>query len=146
MDNPTFFSGRYSNKIMRQAILFFFLLTGVAVEAFLPQISHHSRPAATLFMSTEVSVKDITSDAEKRMGKSINSVKTNLSTIRTGRASSNMLDRVTVDYYGACWAVRDVSLLLRRWTIFFVFLFPLSHAHTRWVLFNEHFIQVPKLP
>lgn len=49
---------------------------------------------------TEVSVKDITADAEERMGKSVESVKTNLSTIRTGRASSNMLDRVKLEYYG----------------------------------------------
>lgn len=75
----------------------FFLLT--AVKAFLPQTP--IRPAATLlFMSTEVSVKEITGDADERMGKTIDSVKMNLSTIRTGRASSNMLDRVKVDYYG----------------------------------------------
>ena len=44
--------------------------------------------------------KELTLDAEERMGKSVESVKTNLSTIRTGRANSNMLDRVKVEYYG----------------------------------------------
>jgi len=56
-----------------------------------------------LFMSTqeEQSVDDVALDAEERMGKSIESVKANLMTIRTGRASATMLDRVKVDYYGA---------------------------------------------
>lgn len=34
------------------------------------------------------------------MKKSVDSVKQNLGTVRTGRASANMLDRVKVDYYG----------------------------------------------
>lgn len=55
-----------------------------------------------LFMSTnERTVDDLTMDAEERMTKSIDSVKQNLMTIRTGRASANMLDRIKVDYYGA---------------------------------------------
>ena len=76
----------------------FFLLT--AAEAFLPPTVTTRRHSVLLFMSTEVSVKEITSNADERMGKSVDSVKTNLSTIRTGRASSNMLDRVKVEYYG----------------------------------------------
>lgn len=43
----------------------------------------------------------ITMDAEERMGKSIESVKKNLTTIRTGRANASMMDRIMVDYYGA---------------------------------------------
>ena len=55
-----------------------------------------------VWMSTEEkTVDDIILDAEARMGKTIDSVKTNLMTIRTGRASANMLDRIKVDYYGA---------------------------------------------
>jgi len=60
---------------------------------------------------TEVSVKDITADAEERMGKTIESVKMNLSTIRTGRASSNMLDRVKVDYYGVETPVNQMATI-----------------------------------
>ena len=48
----------------------------------------------------EKTVKDIQTDVQERMLKSIESVKQNLITIRTGRASANMLDRVKVDYYG----------------------------------------------
>jgi len=55
-----------------------------------------------LFMSTEEkTVNDVTFDTEERMGKTIDSVKQNLMTIRTGRASPNMLDRIKLDYYGA---------------------------------------------
>ena len=39
-------------------------------------------------------------DAEERFEKSVASFKTNLGTIRTGRANASMLDRVQVDYYG----------------------------------------------
>lgn len=46
-------------------------------------------------------VELVTDDARERMQKSIESVKKNLTTIRTGRASTSMLDRVVVDYYGA---------------------------------------------
>ena len=55
-------------------------------------------PITTLFVSDQV--EEIQMDAEERMAKSIDSVKQNLGTIRTGRASANMLDRVSVDYYG----------------------------------------------
>jgi ribosome recycling factor len=89
------------------AFVSLFLTTLTAsVNGFLPfpataRGSHVRVPPSSLFMSTsEVSVDEITLDAEERMGKSVNSVKANLNTIRTGRASANMLDRVTVDYYG----------------------------------------------
>ena len=35
------------------------------------------------------------------MKKSLDSVQSNLDTLRAGRASANLLDRVVVDYYGA---------------------------------------------
>jgi ribosome recycling factor len=40
-------------------------------------------------------------DAEERMGKSVESCRNELATVRTGRASPHLLDRVVVDYYGA---------------------------------------------
>jgi hypothetical protein len=48
-----------------------------------------------------MSIKDITSGAEEKMGKSVDSVKLNLQTVRTGRANASILDRVMVEYYGA---------------------------------------------
>merc|ERR1712176_307803 len=40
-------------------------------------------------------------DAEDRMGKSVESFIQNLGTVRTGRASPAILDRVKCNYYGA---------------------------------------------
>jgi ribosome recycling factor len=40
-------------------------------------------------------------DAKERMSKSVESCKHELATVRTGRASPHLLDRVVVDYYGA---------------------------------------------
>lgn len=46
------------------------------------------------------SIDSIISDAEKRMSKSVSNVKDELGKVRTGRAQPNLLDHVTVDYYG----------------------------------------------
>eukprot|EP00547_Thalassionema_nitzschioides_P002443 CAMPEP_0194203100 /NCGR_PEP_ID=MMETSP0156-20130528/2972_1 /TAXON_ID=33649 /ORGANISM="Thalassionema nitzschioides, Strain L26-B" /LENGTH=189 /DNA_ID=CAMNT_0038928781 /DNA_START=148 /DNA_END=717 /DNA_ORIENTATION=- len=54
-------------------------------------------------------VEEIEMDAEERMSKSVYSVKQNLLTIRTGRASANMLDRVEVDYYGAMTPLNQMA-------------------------------------
>ena len=45
-------------------------------------------------------IKDITQDAEKRMKKSIESLKSELTKLRTGRAHTSLLDHVMVSYYG----------------------------------------------
>jgi ribosome recycling factor len=45
-------------------------------------------------------IEEVYMDTEDRMNKSVESVKKNLMTIRTGRANPNMLDRVSADYYG----------------------------------------------
>ncbi len=57
--------------------------------------------AASSATSLTMSIKDITSGAEEKMGKSVDSVKLNLQTVRTGRANASILDRVMVEYYGA---------------------------------------------
>lgn len=46
-------------------------------------------------------IEDIKKDAESRMGKSVESLKTELTKIRTGRAHASLLDHVMVDYYGS---------------------------------------------
>ncbi|MFL5760770.1 MAG: ribosome recycling factor [Thermomicrobiales bacterium] len=43
---------------------------------------------------------DTMKDAEERMSKAMEALRRDLSTVRTGRASPGLLDRVTVDYYG----------------------------------------------
>ena len=45
-------------------------------------------------------INDIKKDAETRMGKSIEALKSELSKLRTGRAHTSLLDHVTVEYYG----------------------------------------------
>jgi ribosome recycling factor len=45
-------------------------------------------------------IEDIKKDAETRMGKSIESLKSELTKLRTGRAHTSLLDHITVDYYG----------------------------------------------
>ncbi len=45
-------------------------------------------------------INEIQSDADARMGKSLDSLKQDLMKIRTGRAHTSLLDSITVDYYG----------------------------------------------
>jgi ribosome recycling factor len=46
-------------------------------------------------------IDELLADASERMGKSVESIKGEMATIRTGRASPHLLDRIVVDYYGA---------------------------------------------
>ncbi len=46
-------------------------------------------------------IEDIKQDAESRMRKSIEALKSDLNKIRTGRAHTSLLDAVTVEYYGS---------------------------------------------
>jgi len=45
-------------------------------------------------------VKDIIEDARKRMSKSVEALRTDLSRLRTGRAHPSLLDHIMVNYYG----------------------------------------------
>ena|SRR5699024_1901341 len=45
-------------------------------------------------------IDEIYADAKQRMDKTINVMRDNFSKIRTGRASTSLLDHVMVDYYG----------------------------------------------
>jgi ribosome recycling factor len=46
-------------------------------------------------------IKDVMDDAEARMGKAIDALRRDLATIRTGRASPSLVERLPVDYYGS---------------------------------------------
>ena len=48
-------------------------------------------------------------DARDRMSKSVESCKHELATVRTGRASPHLLDRVVVDYYGAETPIKQLA-------------------------------------
>lgn len=45
-------------------------------------------------------IDDIKKDAEKRMKKSVESLKQELTKLRTGRAHTSLLDHISVEYYG----------------------------------------------
>jgi len=47
-----------------------------------------------------MSIAEIKKDAEQRMKKSIEALKSELTRLRTGRASAGLLDHVEVEYYG----------------------------------------------
>ena len=46
-------------------------------------------------------INAVTSDADKRMNKTIEALKQDLAKLRTGRAHPSLLDHITVDYYGS---------------------------------------------
>ena len=48
-------------------------------------------------------------DAEERMEKTVDSLKTNYSTLRTGRAVTSMLDRIEIDYWGSMTPINQVA-------------------------------------
>jgi ribosome recycling factor len=54
-------------------------------------------------------INDILQDAEQRMKKSIESLKTELSKLRTGRPHPSLLDHVTVEYYGSDVPIGQVA-------------------------------------
>jgi len=43
------------------------------------------------------------------MGKSVDATRTELATVRTGRASPHLLDRVEVDYYGTATPIKQIG-------------------------------------
>src|SRR4051812_44928043 len=54
-------------------------------------------------------VKDLLDDAAERMRKSVESTTHEFGSVRTGRASPHLLDRIMVDYYGAATPLRQLA-------------------------------------
>lgn len=54
-------------------------------------------------------INEIVQDAESRMNKSVESLRTELTKIRTGRAHPSLLDQVMVDYYGSMTPIKQVA-------------------------------------
>jgi ribosome recycling factor len=54
-------------------------------------------------------INEIKQDAEKRMRKTIESLATDMTKIRTGRANASLLDHVQVDYYGSVTPLSQVA-------------------------------------
>ncbi len=56
-------------------------------------------------------IDEIQKDADERMGKSVDSLRTEMQKIRTGRAHTSLLDHITVEYYGTEVPLSQVSNL-----------------------------------
>jgi ribosome recycling factor len=52
---------------------------------------------------------ELLADAKERMAKSVESSRGELATVRTGRASPHLLDRIQVDYYGAQTPLKQLA-------------------------------------
>ncbi|MCB0827856.1 MAG: ribosome recycling factor [Solirubrobacterales bacterium] len=54
-------------------------------------------------------IDELLSDAKERMAKSVESTRHEFATVRTGRATPHLLDRVTVDYYGTATPLAQMA-------------------------------------
>ena len=59
-------------------------------------------------MSDSEMIDELLADARDRMAKSVESTRDQFGSVRTGRASPALLDRVSVDYYGAVTPLRQL--------------------------------------
>jgi ribosome recycling factor len=56
-------------------------------------------------------IEELLDDAKRRMDKSVEAAHNEFNTVRTGRASAALLDRVTVDYYGTPTPVKQLATI-----------------------------------
>jgi len=58
-----------------------------------------------------MTIDELLADATRRMDKSIESTRDHLNSVRTGRASPGMLDRIAVDYYGQQTPLKQLATI-----------------------------------
>src|ERR1700756_902883 len=56
-------------------------------------------------------IDELLEDARERMHKSVEAAQHEFSTVRTGRASPSLLERIVVDYYGAMTALNQLATI-----------------------------------
>lgn len=56
-----------------------------------------------------MTIADVKKSAQERMNKSIDTLKSDLGKVRTGRAHTGILDHITVEYYGAPTALTQIA-------------------------------------
>jgi ribosome recycling factor len=56
-------------------------------------------------------IDDLLQDAREHMGKSVDATRNKFGSVRTGRASPSLLDRITVDYYGTQTPIRQLATI-----------------------------------
>ncbi len=54
---------------------------------------------------------ELINDAQTRMGKSVEHSRDSFNTVRTGRASASLLDRIEIDYYGTPTPLKNIATL-----------------------------------
>ena len=63
-----------------------------------------------IFLQLEsVVLNEIKKDAQARMSKSVDGLKNELTTLRTGRASTGLVDNLKVNYYGSDMPLNQVA-------------------------------------
>ena len=56
-------------------------------------------------------LEELVQDAQTRMGKSVDHARTEFNTVRTGRASAALLDRISIDYYGTATPLKQLATI-----------------------------------
>ena len=56
-------------------------------------------------------IKELVADGRRRMESALDSLRSEFNTVRTGRASTGLLDRLHVDYYGAKTPLKQMASL-----------------------------------
>src|SRR5580765_3709333 len=56
-------------------------------------------------------VDELIQEAQTRMGKSVEHARNEFGTVRTGRASAALLDRIAIDYYGTVTPLKQVATI-----------------------------------
>ncbi len=56
-------------------------------------------------------IKDLLRETDSRMGKTIEALEEDLRSLRTGRASPALLDKVMVDYYGVATPLKQLAVI-----------------------------------
>jgi len=56
-------------------------------------------------------IDDVLSEAREKMDKAVEALKSDLSAMRTGRASTGLVDKLLVEYYGTPTALQELALI-----------------------------------
>jgi len=56
-------------------------------------------------------IEDFLADCERRMDKTIEATRSEFNSVRTGRASTALLDRITIDYYGTATPLSNMATI-----------------------------------
>jgi ribosome recycling factor len=56
-------------------------------------------------------IRELVADGKRRMESAVDALRSEFNTVRTGRASTGLLDRIHVDYYGAKTSLKQLASL-----------------------------------